>query len=66
MPHTNPYDLTDADCVLALHKIDSSLNIELDDWECNFVESNLSRNRFSEKQREIIAKLIDNHHVHYK
>jgi hypothetical protein len=62
----NPYDLSDADCVLALHAIDENLEINLTDWEADFVGNNLQRNRFSEKQKEVIAKIIDKHRVKYK
>lgn len=63
---TNPYNLTDADCVMAIHKLDNNLSYNLSDWEANFVGENLQRNRFSERQKEVIAKLIDEYHVKYK
>lgn len=63
MASTNPYNLSDADCVMAIKELDNPKH-DLTDWEAEFVESNLRRNTFSERQKEVIAKLIDKHHIH--
>lgn len=63
---TNPYNLTDADCVIIVKKLDNDPKVDLRDWEADFVGQNLMRNRFSEKQKEVLAKLVDKHHVRFK
>lgn len=61
----NPYNLTDAECVMAVHELDNP-KYELSDWEAEFVNSNLQRNRFSERQKEVLADLITKHRVKHK
>ena len=34
-------------------------DVNVSDWEAEFIESNLSREHFSIKQREIVMKLMD-------
>ncbi len=58
----NPYNLTAADCVKIISILDDP-SYELTEWEVGFVGSNLSRNQFSDKQKEIIAKLKEKYNV---
>lgn len=37
-----------------LQDLDLTTAVEVSDWEAQFIESNLSRTSFSDKQREII------------
>lgn len=34
-------------------------DVNVSDWEAQFIESNLSREHFSPKQREIVMKLME-------
>lgn len=42
-----------------LKKLDESEDVTVTDWEAQFIESNLTRDNFSGKQREIVMKLMD-------
>lgn len=42
-----------------LKMLDDSDAVSVSDWEAGFIESNLSREHFSAKQREIVMKLMD-------
>jgi len=42
-----------------LKKLDNSDEVTVSDWEAQFIESNLTRDFFSGKQREIVMKLMD-------
>lgn len=42
-----------------LQALDDSTRVEVSDWEAQFISSNLTRDRFSYKQREIIMHLIE-------
>lgn len=42
-----------------LKKLDDSDKVTVSDWEAQFIESNLTRDFFSAKQREIVMKLMD-------
>lgn len=41
-----------------LKQLDNA-DVTVTDWEAQFIESNLSRDFFSAKQREIVMKLMD-------
>jgi len=41
-----------------LEMLDAS-DVNVTDWEANFIESNLQRDHFSAKQREIVMKMIE-------
>lgn len=41
-----------------LKMLDNS-DVNVSDWEAQFIESNLSREHFSPKQREIVMKLME-------
>jgi hypothetical protein len=40
-----------------LQDLDLTNAVEVSDWEAQFIESNLSRSTFSDKQREIIDQM---------
>ena len=40
-----------------------NLEDELSDWEAKFVESNLSRDYFTEKQKEQIGRMIERYEL---
>ena len=42
-----------------LKMLDVSDNVSVSDWEATFIESNLTRDFFSAKQREITMKLME-------
>lgn len=42
-----------------LKLLDDSEAVTVSDWEAQFIESNLSRDHFSPKQREIVMKLME-------
>ena len=42
-----------------LKKLDNSDEVTVSDWEAQFIESNLTRDFVSGKQREIVMKLMD-------
>lgn len=41
-----------------LKMLDGS-DVNVSDWEAQFIESNLSREHFSVKQREVVMKLME-------
>ena len=41
-----------------LKRLDEA-DVTVSDWEAGFIESNLTREHFSEKQREIVLKLME-------
>lgn len=41
-----------------LEMLDAS-DVNVTDWEATFIESNLQREHFSAKQREIVMKMIE-------
>jgi len=41
-----------------LKQLDES-TVEVNAWEAQFIESNLTREHFSGKQREVVLKLMD-------
>ena len=49
---------TNADLNKFLRALDSA-PFEVDDWEAQFVESNLERTFFTEPQRQAILKMIE-------
>ena len=42
-----------------LKMLDASDDVSVSDWEAQFIESNLTRDYFSVKQREITMKLME-------
>jgi len=40
-------------------KMLDNADVNVSDWEAQFIESNLSREHFSPKQREIVMKLME-------
>lgn len=42
-----------------LKMLDASDDVSVSDWEAQFIESNLTREHFSVKQREITMKLME-------
>lgn len=42
-----------------LKMLDDSDRVTVSDWEAQFIGSNLTRDSFSPKQREIIQKMMD-------
>lgn len=40
-------------------KLLDGADVNVTDWEAQFIESNLTREHFSEKQREITMKLME-------
>ena len=42
-----------------LKLLDSTEAVTVSDWEARFVESNLDREHFSPRQREIVMKLME-------
>lgn len=41
-----------------LHALDES-DVEVNDWEARFIESNLKTEHFSPKQREVIVQMME-------
>lgn len=50
-----------ADCVRILEELQDEPHLSL--WETDFIESNLERTHFTDKQREAIANLRDKYDV---
>lgn len=42
-----------------LKKLDASDDVSVSDWEAEFIESNLTRDHFSPKQREQVMKMME-------
>ena len=41
-----------------LRKLDESDRVTVSDWEAKFIESNLDRDYFTDKQVEIVEKMV--------
>lgn len=51
-------DLTDQDCHQLLEQMDEKTDLSLTDWELSFLENNIDRKVFSEKQKNVIRRLM--------
>jgi len=54
----NPYDLTDDVCIALMHALEDA-DFEVSDWEASFIDSNLTRERFTVKQKESCVGMIN-------
>lgn len=55
-------NLTDEDCQDVIQELDN-LDQELKDWDMKFVESNLDRERFSDRQKKEIERMIEEYGI---
>jgi len=50
---------SDDDIKQYLNDLDNDESTELSDWDARFIESNLERNQFTNKQRAVVQKMVD-------
>lgn len=51
--------MSDVDLALFLLELDASDNVEVNDWEAKFIESNLERKHFTDPQRTVIRGMME-------
>ena len=56
---TSIAEWSDDDIHQYLVDLDNDEETELSDWDARFVESNLERNQFTDKQRAVVQKMVD-------